>query len=306
IRLLAAAAIPGPADARALAGALLLAGGAASLAFLPDAGIAWTVVPQLLAGAGMGLALPALSPERDLTDAARTLVARHVGIVLVLAILAPVATARLTTATDDAILKGASLVLDAQIDPLQKLRLAPALLDDVDTDAPRETLTQAVENRRGDFTDNADVYDRLGQRLDDVVVAAVLDAFKVAYLIAAALALLTAVFYLPLLRRPAILLAAAVAAGCAVVYATEANDESAPKVTLADPCDPRAVPGSSGLAGEIQARVLNELNEAACKVGVSREELALAVFDESRARDFEAEHGVDPRTTINLLSLLGG
>lgn len=303
---LAAAALRGPAEARVLGGALLLAGGAASLAFLPAPGIAWTIVPQILAGAGMGLALPALSPERDLQEAARTLVARHVGIVFVLAILAPVATARLTNATDEAILKGASLVLDAQIDPLQKLELAPALLDDVDTDAPRATLSDAVDARRADFTDVAAVYDRLGQRLDDVVVAAVLDAFQLAYLIAAALALAAALFYVNVIRRPALLLAAAVSAGCVVIYISESRSDRTPAVTLANPCSPREVPGSSGVAGAIQARVLATLNQQACKLGVSREELALAIFDEDRAADFEREHGVDPRSTINLLSLLGG
>ena len=101
---------------------MLIAGGAAALAFLPGASIAWTFIPQVLAGAGMGLALPAFSDERDVPEAARNLVARHVGIVIVLAILAPVATAQLETTTDRAILQGAALVLDAQIDPLQKLR----------------------------------------------------------------------------------------------------------------------------------------------------------------------------------------
>ena len=85
----------------------------------------------------MGLALPAFSTERDVDEAARNLVARHVGIVVVLAILAPVATAKLDTADRRAVLQGTSLVLDAQIDPLQKLKLAPALLDDVDVDDPR-------------------------------------------------------------------------------------------------------------------------------------------------------------------------
>ena len=145
---LAAAAIPGPARPRALAGAVLLAGGAAALAFLPAPSIAWTVVPQLLAGAGMGLALPAyageLLPEKTVGEAAVALVARHAGIVVVLAILAPVATAKLESGTDQAILQGAALVLDAQIDPLQKLELAPALLEDVDIDSPR-----AGADRRG-------------------------------------------------------------------------------------------------------------------------------------------------------------
>jgi hypothetical protein len=299
-------AIPGPPHARALGGAILLAGGAAALAFLPAPTVAWTLVPQLLAGAGMGLALPALSPERDLHDAARTLVARHVGIVLVLAILAPVATAQLNAATDEAILKGASLVLDAQIDPLQKLELAPALLDDVDTDAPRQSLTDAVERRRAEFADNPDVYERLGQRLDDVVVGAVLDAFRLAYLIAAALALLAALTLSAAVRRPAIALAAALAAGCATVFIVQARTEAPPPVTLADPCRPRTVPGSDGLAGAIQDRVLSALNRSACEVGVTREELALAIFDSDRAQAFRAEHGVDPRSTINLLSLLGG
>ena len=125
-------------------------------------------------------------------------------------------------------------------------------------------------------------------------------------LIAAALALLAAVIYARLLRRPPILLAAAVAAGCVVIYATETPADKPPAVTLADPCDPREVPGTSGLAGAIQARVLQTLNQTACRLGVSREELALALFDSDRAADFEREHGVDPRRTVNLLSLLGG
>ncbi|MBE2319194.1 MFS transporter [Solirubrobacter sp. CPCC 204708] len=303
---LAAAAIPGERQARALAGAVLLAGGGAALAFLPAPTIAWTLAPQVLAGAGMGLALPALSPERNLTQAARTLVARHVGIVLVLAILAPVATAQLNRATDEAILKGASLVLDAQIDPLQKLELAPALLDDLNTDAPRQSLTDAVATRRGEFADNPAVYDRLGQRLDDVVVAAVLEAFQVAYLIAAALAIVAALVLIPHVRRPAMALAAALAAGCAVVYVVEGDAEAPPAVALADPCNPPAVPGASGLAGALQERVLAQLNQAACRLEVTREELALAIFDADRAQEFEAEHGVDPRGTIDLLSLLGG
>ena len=156
---LAAAAIPGPARARALAGAVLLAGGAAALAFLPAPSIAWTIVPQLLAGAGMGLALPAyageLLPEKTVGEAAVSLVARHAGIVVVLAILAPVATAKLESGTDQAILRGTALVLDAQIDPLRKLELAPALLDDVDIDSPRAALTAAVDRRRGQFADDA-------------------------------------------------------------------------------------------------------------------------------------------------------
>ena len=43
------------------AGIVLVGGGLAALAFLPRAGWAWTIAPQLLVGAGIGLALAVLT-----------------------------------------------------------------------------------------------------------------------------------------------------------------------------------------------------------------------------------------------------
>ena len=276
---LAGAAIPGDDRAKALAGALLIAGGAGALAFLPQPTIAWTIVPQVLAGCGMGLALPAFSDERDIAEAARNLVARHVGIVIVLAILAPVATAQLTTATDRAIFQGAALVLDAQIDPLKKLQLAPVLLDRVDVDSPRAGLARSVEDHRAEFADNAAVYDRLAGRLDDVIVVAVQDAFRTAYLIAGALALLAAALLVSAYRRPAIALAAAAAVAAFLVFVA-AHDRAAPaSVALQDPCVERDVPQSGGLSGALQAEALRALDRGACQLHTSREEFALALFD---------------------------
>jgi hypothetical protein len=303
---LGGAAIGGDARPKALAGALLIAGGAAALAFLPAPTVGWTVVPQVLAGAGMGLSRPAFSDERDIAEAARNLVARHVGIVLVLAILAPVATAQLTSATENAILKGTALVLDAQIDPVQKLQLAPALLGDVDADRPRAGLTRSVNAKRAQFADDAAVYDRLAGRLDDVIVVAVQDAFRAAYLISAALALLAAVLLLAAYRKPAIALATALAAATFVVYAVEHDREAPAPVVLQDPCQERDVPDTGGLSGAIQSEALRLLDQSACRLGSSREELALALFDPARAKRFEREHGVNPRTAGGLLSLLGG
>ncbi|MDA0164517.1 hypothetical protein OM076_29875, partial [Solirubrobacter ginsenosidimutans] len=302
----AAAAIPGEVRARALAGAVLIAGGAAALAFLPAPTIAWTIVPQLLAGGGMGLALPAFSTERNVDEAARNLVARHVGIVVVLAILAPVATAKLHTGTDRAVLQGASLVLDSQIDPLQKLKLAPALLDDVDIENPRQGLKNAIERHRGEFADDAGVYDRLAGRLDDVVVVAIQDAFRTAYLIAAALAVLAAALLAAAYRKPAVWLATAAAAGTFVVYAVEHSSEAPAPVVLADPCQERDIPDAGGLAGALQTEALKLLDQAACQTHTSREEFALALFDPKRAKQFEKDHGIDPRSASGLLSLLGG
>jgi hypothetical protein len=68
----------------------------------------------------------------------------------------------------------------------------------------------------------------------------------------------------------------------------------------------RPLPQSGGITGAIQQEALRMLDEAACKAGSTREELALALFNRTRAREFEERYGVDPRSTIPLLSLLGG
>jgi hypothetical protein len=107
-------------------------------------------------------------------------------------------------------------------------------------------------------------------------------------------------------RTPAFWLAPAAAAGCAVVFAVEHDAEAPPPVALADPCRPRDLPSSGGIAGAIQQQALEQLDQAACRLKVPREELARAIFDTDRARKFEDEHGVDPRSVLSILSLLGG
>ncbi len=296
--------IRGAPVARAAAGAVLLAGGAVSLAFLPEPGIGWAVVPQLLAGAGMGLALPAyageLLPERTSTDAAYGLLARHVGIVLILAILAPVVSSRLNDLTDQAVLKGAALVLDAQLPPQDKLALAPDLFNGVNAERPREGLQQALDRRGAELAGDPG----LAERLDDLVVASVEDAFGIAYAIAAALALLAAVL---LVRRAAAAAAAAalLAAACTAVYAVEHHRKAPPEVVLQDPCKPRRLPSTGGLTGFLQDQVLKGLDRTACKNGSSREELVLAIADKDRAREYERKHGVDPRSAGGLLGIIG-
>jgi hypothetical protein len=50
----AGARIGGPPQVRAAAGAMLVGGGVLALAWLPDARLAWTLVPQAVAGVGIG------------------------------------------------------------------------------------------------------------------------------------------------------------------------------------------------------------------------------------------------------------
>jgi MFS family permease len=174
------------------AGILLAGGGLAGLALLPRAGWAWTVAPQLLVGAGIGVALLGLT-ERALAGRADqvvhggwTLAARHAGVVVGLLLLAPVLTTALDRNEDDALRAGAASVLDSRIPPLDKLGVAQDVLEQVEA---------AGVNRRPDleaaFADRPDTdeYRSLLSTLRNELDRAVTNAFSGPFLVAAALAL---------------------------------------------------------------------------------------------------------------------
>ncbi len=314
VAALAAARIGGDARVRAAAGCVLVAAGGACLAYLPDASLAWTIAPQLLAGAGMGLAFPALAggllPERSSADAARLLVARHVGIVAALLVLAPVVSATLSDATEDARLQGVAVVLDAPLPPQDKIALAPDLLAGVESQEPRAGLREAIESNRADFGDEeAEAYEAMAQRVDDVLVNAVGDAFRSAFLVTGGLALLAALVLVVGAAVPLAAVAAAAALGVAAVAAAVLLDRSErpAEVAIQSPCvADRDLPDSGGIAGLLQDGALILLDRAACGFGSSREELVLALADEDEARRFEERYGEDPRSAGGLLgSLLG-
>jgi len=297
---------------RALAGCLLVGGGVLALAWLPSASVAWTFAPQALAGIGMGMALPAfageLLPERTAREAARLLTIRHAGIALVLVALAPLIAHRLDVVTERAQEQGVALVLDAKLPPQDKLTLAPALLGGVQAERPRAGLRQALAANGRDYAgEERTTYDHMAQRADDVLVGAVGDAFRVAFVIAGALALLAAAALaigLPPPRTSALVavsLALAVASPAAYAAIHAATEPQA--VAIQDPCKDRKLPRTGGIAGFLQDRALEALDAAACRFGSSREELVLALADEQAARRYEAEHGVDPRS---LRSVVGG
>jgi predicted MFS family arabinose efflux permease len=306
--------IPGAPHARAAAGCALVGAGVLALAFLPDARLWWTVLPQAAAGIGMGLALPALGgdllPERDPRDAARLLTVRHVGIVAALLVLAPIVSSQLSASTDRARERGVAVVLDARLPPSDKLRLAPDLLAGVADQQPRAGLRAALETGRGQIaTGDRAAYDQLARRTDDTLVLAVGEAFRTAFLVTGALALLAAVAVAPR-RRPSRPQALAAAAATALIlplaylglHATVAPEP----VALRDPCQRRDLPKTGGLAGFLQDRALEALDTSACRAGSTREELVLALADDRDRRRFEQAHGVDPRSLSNILqSLLG-
>lgn len=310
IGALLGARLGGDARTRATAGCALVGAGVLALAFLPDAHLLWTVVPQAAAGLGMGLALPALGgdllPERDARDAAHLLVLRHVGIALALVVLAPVVSHDLQASTDRAKERGVAVVLDAKLPPTDKLRLAPDLLVGVEDDQPRHGLREALAAGRSSVDDRYDdAYNKLSERVDDTLVLAVGEAFRTAFLVTGALALLAALAVLPR-RRPGQALAAAAAAAFVLPLAyAELHAVFAPEpVHLADPCKPRSLPDTGGLEGFIQDRALELLDTTACRAGSSREQLVLALADDGERKRFEQEHGVDPRSLSGILQTL--
>lgn len=316
VTALAAYRIPGPAHARAIAGCALLGAGVLALGFLPEASVAWTVAPQILAGAGMGLALPALAgellPERTPGEAATLLSMRHVGVTLALLVLAPITSAKIDDGVDRARERGAALVLDAKLPPLKKIDLAGSLVADLDPIDPRESLKRQLAKNAGDFEEDDDereAYATLSRRTDEMLVAEVDGAFTLAFLITGGLAVLAALALAsarppgPARRgfRVAALAGAATLALPAAMALAKPSLEPDP-VKIANPCQKRELPDTGGIGGFIQDAALVALDRAACRFGTSREELALALVDKKAAREYEREHGVNPRS----LDLLGG
>jgi Major Facilitator Superfamily len=302
VAAVAASRIRGPARTRAAAGAVLVAGGILALASLPGANLWWTVPPQLMAGAGLGLALPALAggllPEETPEQAAWLLSLRHAGITAALILLAPVAAAQLDDAVADTRIKGTALVLDARLPPLEKLSLAGTLIADIDPVDPRGQLDASLERARPGVDDKAE-FDALARRADETLVAGVQDAFATALAICGVLGGLAAVALLPWDRRVlAAVAAAAVLAGGMRLALPGLEPEP---VQIADPCQPRDLPSTGGIEGALQDAALVALDRAACRFGSSREELALALVDDHAREDFEREYGVDPRSVGGLL-----
>jgi MFS family permease len=318
ISALAASRIRGDAETRAVAGCLLVAGGVGCLALLPGASAWWTVAPQVLAGAGMGMALPALSgelmPERTRHDVSRLLSIRHAGIAIALAALAPLISANLTTTVDEAREQGTAAVLDAPLPPENKIQIAPELFGGLDTDDPRGELESSIEDARAGLdSDEAAELTSLGERLDDVVTGAVRAAFRTTFIVTAGLALVAALVLLwgalapaGAVARPAIAAAAVAAALAGASYGVAFADSERETVAIGDPCEDRDLPESGGITGELQQISLAALDRAACDLGSGREELLLALFDDRLQEEFEEEHGVNPRSpTVLGPALLG-
>ncbi|HEX4747045.1 MAG TPA: MFS transporter [Gaiellaceae bacterium] len=174
-------------------GVILLAGGLAALALMPRAGWGWTIPPQLLVGAGLGLTVGGLTElalhdrPAQVVHGGWTIAARHAGVVLGLLLLAPVLTTALDENRDEAIRAGAAIVLDSEIPPLDKLGVAQDVLAEVDRSGDvgeLPDLGRAFEGRPDD-----DEWRTLIGGLQEQLDRAVTSAFFGPFLLASALTL---------------------------------------------------------------------------------------------------------------------
>ncbi|HEY2880182.1 MFS transporter [Nocardioides sp.] len=185
-----------PTEVEVASGCFLIAGGLVGLAILPSADLAWTVAPQALVGLGLGLTMDRLTSSAmqlrlpRVRHAAWTIGARHIGVVLGLAILTPVFTANLRDAQVPAQEAITSLVLDAPLQPQDKVAVAHALGDELTSqqgripDLHRAFATLEVEPEARPATA------RLERDLDGQLERAATRAFRDSFLLAAGLALL--------------------------------------------------------------------------------------------------------------------
>jgi MFS family permease len=177
---------------RIASGVILVAGGLGALAVLPRAGWVWTIAPQVLVGAGLGLTLGDLTERavarRDaVVGGGWTIASRHAGVVAGLLVLAPLLTEALERSSREAVRAGTAVVLDSRVPAIDKLRVAQDVLREVD-DAERRGELPRVERVFDDRPDD-DEHQALASALQAELDRAVTDAFSNPFLFAAALAL---------------------------------------------------------------------------------------------------------------------
>jgi hypothetical protein len=187
-----------PARLAVAGGGVLLAEGLIALALLPRISEGLVAVALAFCGAGLGLAVPplshaALSPERGVLRAGLSTVgARHAGLVLALALIAPLLSHTLESGGQRALLAGTRVILDGDVPLTKKVPIALDLRDALDQ-APKGKVPDLAEpfNKRGAGSDS-----RLRALRDDLIgalEAALTRSFRSSFALCALFALLSIV-----------------------------------------------------------------------------------------------------------------
>lgn len=177
----------------ALGGAALLAGGLVALALLPRISNLLVALALAFCGAGLGLAVPAmtgvaLDPQgRATRSVLMTVGARHAGLVLALALVAPLLSETLSSSDDKALLAGAQVVLEGNADLRQKVPIALDLREALD-DAKKGEIPDLARpfDERGAATDSGlrEMRDDLIRTLESVVTRGFRSSFALSALLA--------------------------------------------------------------------------------------------------------------------------
>jgi hypothetical protein len=87
------------------------------------------------------------------------------------------------------------------------------------------------------------------------------------------------------------------------VYAALGGGSYQP-AAVADPCQPRVDPADAagGISGALEHALLSSIDNAACKLGVSREELVIALRSESDFEQLAAESGTTPDAAARVVT----
>jgi MFS family permease len=188
------------------AGGALLAAGLVGLALLPSSQIAYTLASFALCGFGLGLSVPglthsALGGEGGIGGKATlTVGVRHLGLVLSLAVVAPLLAGDLTAAADVAVLNATAVIIDGEVPATTKIPLALDIRDVLEV-APRGEVPDlsAPFEEHGAATDPRVAL--LRDELLGSVTQAVTRGFRRSFLFCALLAILALVPVLAFRRR---------------------------------------------------------------------------------------------------------
>jgi MFS family permease len=290
----------------AAGGALLLSMGLVGLALVPGAAPVVAAIAFAVCGVGFALvddvldvtAVPADRPA--IRAGAVSIGARHAGLVLGLALIAPVLSSSLTAGIERATLGATQTMLTTDLPLSDKVPVTWALRNAIEK-APRGQVPDlaAEFDARGAEGDNAMA--RARDDLTDTISDAITRSFRPAFALAAALAALAALPALLVVgRRPtphgrwvesrrmsSVIGIGAIGVVALGLIAFEMRDgANTGEFVAEDPCTaaPDPFPGH-GLDASIQRIALSTVNGAACELGTTRERLVLALDPNSSFDD---------------------
>jgi MFS family permease len=186
-------------------GAVLLAGGLVGLALLPSSELGYAIASFALCGFGLGLAVPGLTHavlggEGVARKATFTVGVRHLGLVLALAVIAPILEHDLFAAADVAKLNGTAVIIDAEIPATTKIPLALDIRDVIDA-VPEGEIPDLEPTFREHGASTDPAIRMTYEELLETVTIAVTRGFRRSFLFCALLAALALVPVLAFRRR---------------------------------------------------------------------------------------------------------